>query len=306
MADMGGGFIAPAWNQIAAALCVLVLTVLTLVSLRWDSRLSFVAAYFFTPLGFVFVAGLVTPVWVERTLLFVVPAFWVLVGGLTTIWTTKLLVAQTATSRSAGFRWSALARRLAVSAAVSLCLVEAFALFAQITDRYAAYRRLPSLTAYTFVAAHSSSERFLNVENFTATPFEVLDAMNHRATSQWELSVEHNPGRDAIRNSRLFNRFGSFLIKLDQGLGWDPGSRRLTYAQLSGWCNQGPGFWVVYLEYPDFTVQSPLARLDARLSARPPAPRPSSGIEELIPADFHEDQRVDIDGTIFVHYQKSL
>ena len=289
LADVGAGFIATAPAQIAAVCGVTILSLLTVILMRHDPRLSFVASYFFTPIGLVFAAGLIIPVWVERTLLFVTPGFWLLVGGLVFI----------------GMRLPTRARFAIVSAAALVCVIEASALMVQNSDRYLSARHLPTLTAYQFAASHAG-ERFLNIENFTAAPFQVLDAMNHRPTSQWELASHRNPGMDAVRQSPLLKPFSSFLIQTSKGLAWDPGSRRVSYADIASWCNQGSGFWLSYLQDPEMTIQSPLARLDVRLTTRHATPRTSSGIEPLLPADFHPDQRLAIDGTIFVHYQKSI
>lgn len=291
LADLGAGFAAPAWIQLAGAGSALVVLALVALRLRSEPGLTLMAVYVFPPIAIVFAAGLVRPVWVERSLLFVVPALWVLAAGIAV--------------KGAGpvFRPSG---RLAPIAVFAFGLAGLAALPAQQGADGSRYQRLPSARAYDFVAGREAhGERFLNADVATAAPLIARDRLNHRATLQWEASAQRRPQVAALVQSGLPSFVAADLLQLQGRLAWDPATTRVTYAEIDRWSNQGDGFWLVVLERPDSTMGAPMKRLDERLSGGGAADGASTPVAGWIPSSYQPDQRLLIEGTLFVHLSRS-
>jgi hypothetical protein len=291
LADFGAGFITPAWIQVGGAACALALIALLAVRLRSDAGLSLMAVYLLTPIAVVFVAGLIRPVWVERSLLFVAPALWVVAAG--------LLV------KGAG-RVATLVAPLAAVAVLSLGLVEVAALQAQLADAQLRYQRLPSARAYEFVAGHESQgERFLNADVATAAPLIARDRLAQRTPRQWQAVDQRHPQVETLVHSGAPGPLVNYLSWLQGRLAWDPAPTRLTYSEINRWSNESPGFWLVVLERSDVTMGTPMRRIDARLRGGGAGGVDYRLVAGAIPPSYQEDQQLEIDGTLFIHFARS-
>ena len=291
LADFGAGFAAPAWIQVAGAACALLLVGLAALRLRSDTGLTLLGVYAFSPIATVFAAGLITPVWVERSLLFVVPALWVMAAG--------ALVKGAAGA-------STLTGSATAVAVLSFGLVELAALQAQLADDHSLYQRLPSARAYEFAASHESrGERFLNADVATAAPLIARDRLSHQTPLQWEATSQRHPQMEALVHSRTPGRLANYLIELQGRLAWDPATRRVTYSDIGRWSNESPAFWLVILERSDLTMGAPMQRLDARLAGGAVGKSDFRLVAGAIPPDYQQDRRVEIEGTLFIHFSRS-
>lgn len=291
VADFGAGFAAPAWIQVAGAASAVVLVGLAALRIRSDTGLSLVGVYAVSPIAAVFAAGLITPVWVERSLLFVVPALWLMAAG--------VLVKGAAGA-------STLMSSAAAIAVLSFGLVELAALHGQLTDDHSIYQRLPSARAYEFVANHESQgERFLNADVATAAPLIARDRLNHRTPLQWEVAGQPHPQVEALVHSGTPGWLANYLIRLQMRVAWDPAARRVTYPEIGQWSNESPGFWLVVMEPSNQTMGGPTQRLDARLAGGGGGDVDFRLVASAIPTDYQQDQRVEIEGTLFIHFSRS-
>jgi hypothetical protein len=291
LADFGAGFAAPAWIQVAGAACALLLVGLAAMRIRSDMGLTLVSIYAFSPIAVVFAAGLVRPVWVERSLLYVVPALWLMAA---------CILVKGAAAVSTLMRFSTLV------AVLSFGLVELAAIQGQLTDNHSTYQRLPSGRAYEFVANHESQgERFLNADVATAAPLIARDRLNHRMPLQWEVAAQRHPQEDALVHSGTPRWLTNYLIQLQGRLAWDPAARRVTYSEIDAWSRESRGFWLVVIEQSEPAMSAPTERLDARLAGGSRGNYDFRLVAGRIPSDFQQDQSVEIDGTLFVHFSWS-
>jgi hypothetical protein len=291
LADFGAGFVAPGWIEIAAVGCVLALVCMAAIHVRSDDGLTLTGIYASSPIACVFAAGLISPVWVERSLLFVVPALWLMAAG---------LVVRSAAGASK------LMSSSAALAVLTFGLLQLSALYGQLTSSYSVYQRVPSERAYEFVADHESQgERFLNADVATAAPLTARDRLNHRAPLQWEATALLHPQEEVLVHSRTPGWLTNYVIGLQGRLAWDPAIRRVTYSEIEGWSRMSSGFWLVVVKQSDPTMDAPTERLDNRLARGRDGYFNFALVASEIPADFQQDQRVEIDGILFIHFSRS-
>ena len=291
LADFGAGFVAPGWIQVAGAACALAVIAILALRMRSDAGLSLLAVYLFTPIAAVFAAGLISPVWVERSLLFVVPALWVAAAGITV--------------KGAGSA-SALVAPVAAVATLALGLVELVALQAQLTDAQQRYQRLPSERAYEFVASQESNgDRFLHADIATAAPLIARDRLAGRRPLQWLALDQKRPQVDALVHSGTPGPLVNYVVGLQGRLTWDPGPTRVTYSEIKRWSDESPGFWLVVLERSSMTMGVPTQRIDDRLRGVGAGDADYTLVADSIPSNYREDERVEIDGTLFIHFVRT-
>ncbi len=290
MADFGAGFLAPGWIQGAGAAGALAVISILALRLRSDAGLSLLAVYLFTPIATVFAAGLISPVWVERSLLFVVPALWVAAAGITV--------------KGAG-RASSLVAPVAWVAVLALGVMELVALQAQLTDGQQRYQRLPSERAYEFVASQEShGDRFLNADVATAAPLIARDRLAGRRPLQWQAADQQRPQVDALVQSGTPGPLVSYIVRLQRRLSWDPGPTRVTYSEIKQWSDESPGFWLVVLKRSTMAV--PMQRIDDRLRGVGAGDADYMLVASSIPSNYREDERVEIDGSLFIHFVRTV
>jgi dolichyl-phosphate-mannose-protein mannosyltransferase len=291
LADFGAGFAAPAWVQVAGATCAVVVVGLTALRIRSDEGLALIGLFALLPIAAMFAAGLFKPVWVERSLLYVVPVLWVMAAG--------ILVKGAAGA-------STLMRSATAVAVLSFGLVELAAFQGQLTDNHSTYQRVPSARAYEFVVNHESQgERFLNADVATAAPLSARDRLNHRMPLQWEVASQRRPQMDVLAHSGAPGWLANYLLQLQGRLAWDPAARRVTYSEIDAWSRESRGFWLVVIEQSEPTMSAPTERLDARLAGGSRGNYDFRLVASRIPSEFQQDQSVEIEGTLFVHYSWS-
>lgn len=287
LADLGAGLTAPSWAQLLGAVSVLAVAALLVVFARSDDRFACLALYSATPIALMFVIGLLSPNWTERTMLFLAPSVWVAASGLFV----------TASRRT---------NTIAVLCVLLLALSGTAGILSQVKNPLRAYYRLPTPEAYSFVADEEArGERFLDVDSMIAVPFAVRDRLANRTVLLWELSAQRHPGVDVTKRRGLPGWINELGLRLDTSLSWDPGARRISFNDIARWCRQAPDFWLVYLDQPGYTVIPPLARIDLRLATGDHAPKISPvNIERLVPTEYAKDRVVEIGGTMMIHFRR--